>query len=246
MFQQISEVTFTNQRGEVVARSWPWGMRTERSTAKSVGKYDDIEMASYTAADIEKISDWYAQEEHLIRGAAPRFWEDVVVGEELPPIIRGPWTATTSICFLAAHGGLFMMAHGHWYDYLRRHPRAGIPNVQGIPEGPVRGHWDSEYARQVGVPAAYDYGPERIAWLCTLLTYWCGDLGWLRRLRAEIRRFNLLGDLTTISGRVTNKHGATNDVGLVDVDLEARDQRGVITASGNATVELPSRRPTPA
>jgi acyl dehydratase len=238
MFQQISECTFTNQHGEVVARSHPWGMRTERSASSSRGKYNKLELAHYTPEQIADISEQYGHEHELIRGSVPRVWEDVAVGDRLGPIIRGPWTPSTSINFLRAHGGMFLQSHGFWYDYLRRHPKASIPNDMGIPEGPVRGHWDSSFARKVGVPAAYDYGPERIAWLVTLGTYWCGDDGWLKRLRVEVRRFNLVGDLTTIEGRVTGK-SEQDGLGIVHADIWARDQRGTDTATATAELILP-------
>ncbi len=241
MFQQISEVTFTNQDGEVVARSWPSGMRTERSTATTVGKYNNLALATYTPEDIERISEMYEHEPELVRGAKPRYWEDVQVGERIGPMIRGPWTATNSICFLHAHGGLFMKTHSYWFDYIKRHPQAGIPNEQGIPEGPVRGHWDSNFARSIGVPAAYDYGPERIAWSSTLFTYWSGDDGWLKRLYVEVRRFNLIGDLTTLEGRVTDKTIDEDGEAVVHCEFHAFDQRGEDHTTGKATIVLPKK-----
>ena len=241
MFQQVSEVTFTNQDGEVVARTWPWGMRTERGTAVTVGKYNNLKLASYTPADIERIAETYEHEHEMVRGATPRFWEDVKVGEKIGPMIRGPWTATNSICFLHAHGGLFMKTHSYWFDYLKRHPQAGIPNEQGIPEGPVRGHWDSNFARTIGVPAAYDYGPERISWSCTFFTYWAGDDGWLKRLYAEVRRFNLIGDLTTFEAKVTGKSVDEDGEHVVECEYHAFDQRGEDHTVGKATIVLPTR-----
>jgi acyl dehydratase len=237
---QTSEVTWTNQRDEVVARSWPYGLRTERDTAAREGKYSSLERATYTVQEIEEISETYSREPSLIRGPVPRYWEDVAVGDSLGPLIRGPWTASISIRFLGAIGGLFMKTHGYWYEYLQAHPRAGIRNEYGVPEGPPRGHWDNEFARRVGVPGAYDYGPERIAWLCSLATYWCGDAGWLRSMKAEILRFNLQGDLTTISGRVVEKRD--EEQGKVAIcELSATDQRGEVTARATAIMELPSR-----
>jgi hypothetical protein len=135
---------------------------------------------------------------------------------------------------------MFMKTHGYWYEYLSRHPKVGIPNEQGIPEGPARGHWDSEFARRTGARAAYDYGPERIAWVCSLLTYWCGDDGWLRRLYVEVRRFNLVGDLTTLGGKVTDKRVDGSNA-TVELEVWAKDQRGDTTVNGNATVVLPRR-----
>jgi len=53
------------------------------------------------------------------RGYTPRYWEDVTVGETLPPLLKGPYTVTTAIAFEQAWGGLFIRAHGLWYAYLQ-------------------------------------------------------------------------------------------------------------------------------
>jgi acyl dehydratase len=241
MLQQVSECTFTNQRGEIVARSWPWGMRTERTAGASRGKYEDLEPAFYSEAAIGAISEQYSHEHEQIRGKEVRYWEEVSIGDKLGPIIRGPWSPSVSVGILRAQGGdPFLQSHGYWYEFIRRHPKAGMRNDMGIPEGPIRGHWDNAFARSIGVPRAYDFGPERIGWLASLCTYWCGDDGWLKSLRVEVRRFNLLGDLTTLEGRVTGKseHGS---VGVVHAEIWARDQRGVDTATATADIQLPRR-----
>lgn len=239
-FQQISRVTFRTQAGDVVAHGRTWGMRTERGEAAQRGKYGGLAPHHYSEAELADISAQYDAEE--IRGATPRWWEDVPPGGAIPRIVRGPYTSTTAIAFEQGWGGLFIHAHRRAFAYYRRHPHAGIPNEFGVPEPPERVHWDNDLARRVGVPAAYDYGPERIAWIGTMLTNWIGDDGWLRRLHVEIRRFNLMGDTTWCHGRVT---GTRQDggQGLVDLDVWAEDQRGETTAKGVATVELPRRRP---
>jgi acyl dehydratase len=244
MFQQISECTFTNQDGDVVARSWPWGMRTERGESRSRDKYAEMSLAHYTPEQIADISEQYRHEHELIRGADTRYWEDVAVGDRLGPMIRGPWTSSVAITFLHGQGGMFLRSHAAWYDYVRRHPKAGIINEMGIPEGPSRGHWDNEFARKLGVPAAYDFGPERIGWLTTLCTYWCGDEGWLERMRTEVRQFNVVGDLTTLEGVVTGR-SVVGDHGIVEADIWARDQRGADSATATVRIRLPLRAGAP-
>lgn len=238
MLQQISEVIFVNQDGRVLCRGESWGMRTERQSGRERGKYNRLELKHYSKDELQEITRRYREE--FIRGAERLYWEDVQVGEALPALQKGPYTATHAVAYEMARGGLYIKTHGFWYGYLERHPALGVPNELGIPEPPERVHWDSDMARKVGVPAAYDYGPERIAWLSNLLTNWIGDDGVLRRLMVRINRFNLVGDLTMCHGRVTGKELVDGEY-LVHLDIWCQDQREEVTAAGEATVALPSR-----
>jgi acyl dehydratase len=240
MFKQLSLIQFMSGAGREIATAESWGMRVERGAAKDKGKYDKTALAKpYTRQQLEEIAGLYAAEK--CRGADPLYFEDVAVGSSVPQIIRGPYTATTAVAFEQAWGGLFIKAHGYWFDYLRRHPAAGIPNTYNIPEPPEAVHWDTPLARSVGVPEAYDYGPERIAWLATMLTNWIGDDGSLSELYSEVRRFNLVGDVTYCRGNVTSKEARDDRSGTVKVEIEAVNQRGESTASGWAVVILPRR-----
>ncbi len=132
----------------------------------------------------------------------------MTVGESLPAVCKGPLTVTSVIAFVQGWGSLYVRAHGLAFDLFERHPALGIPNEFGSPEPPERVHWDEPFARAVGVPGAYDYGPERVAWLGHLVTNWMGDRGELRRLSAQVRRHNLIGDVTWCHGTVVSKDDA--------------------------------------
>jgi acyl dehydratase len=241
-FKQMSLTTFSGPSGELYAEVQGWGLRTERQTARKKGKYAEVAFPSYTAGDLDAIAAEYRRE--VPRGPEPRLWQTVAVGDELPSIVRGPYTATTAVAFEQAWGGLFIKAHGFWFEFLDQHPAAGLANPYGIPEPPEAVHWDSALARSVGVPEAYDYGPERIAWLSTLLTNWAGDDGWLSELYVEVRRFNLIGDLTRCRGVVSELTPPGDDgYGTVRVRVAAVNQRGEETALGWAVVRLPSAEP---
>jgi acyl dehydratase len=233
--QQIYRTTFRNQAGEVVCEADSWCFRTERDTARERGKYAAVTAPRYRRDEIDAIAASYRRE--APRGTTPRYWEDVKVGETLPEIVKGPLTVTSVIAFVQGWGSLYVRAHGLAFDMFDRHPALGIPNAQGVPEPPERVHWDEAMARAVGVPAAYDYGPERVAWLGHLATNWIGDAGFLRRLNAQVQRHNLIGDTTWCRGTVAAKEAG----GVVQLALRAENQRGETTASGTATVVLPTR-----
>jgi acyl dehydratase len=103
-----------------------------------------------------------------------------------------------------------------------------------------RVHWDSEYAKSVGVPSAYDYGMMRDCWLSHFLTDWMGDDAWLVKLSSQMRKFNYIGDSHVITGEVVGKR-RENDMYLVDIEFRGTSQRGEITCPATATIALPSR-----
>ncbi len=236
--QQVYRTTFTNQRGDVVCEADSWCFRTERDTARERHKYRPIDPHRYPPEELERIRRAYRQEE--IRGATPRDWEDVEVGAALPEVVKGPLTVTSVIAFVQGWGSLYVRAHGLAFELFKRHPALAIPNAFGVPEPPERVHWDEALARAVGVPGAYDYGPERVAWLGHLVTNWMGDGGVLRRLHVRVLRHNLIGDTTWCRGRVTAK-AVVEERGEVTLDLTAVNQRNEVTTQGQATVVLPRR-----
>ena len=239
--KQTYRTTFVADDGSVVCQADSWCFRTERDTARERGKYTVAEPYRYEEAEIARIRRAYAQEE--VRGAALRAWEDVVVGEALPEVAKGPLTVTSIIAFVQGWGSLYVRAHGLAFDLFARHPALGIPNEFGVPEPPERVHWDPDLARAVGVPGPYDYGPERVAWLGHLVTNWMGNAGFLSRLTVQVRRHNLLGDTTWCRGRVVAKN-LVDERGEVTLQLQAVNQRDETIALGEAVVVLP-RRPAP-
>jgi acyl dehydratase len=236
--KQTYRTTFVDGAGEVVCEADSWCFRTERDTARERKKYRALEPHRYTDEEIERIRRAYATE--AIRGATPRHWEDVKVGETLPEVVKGPLTVTSVIAFVQGWGSLYVRAHGLAFDLFERHPALGIPNEFGVPEPPERVHWDPALASAVGVPAPYDYGPERVAWLGHLVTNWIGDAGSLARLDVQVRRHNLIGDTTWCRGRVAAT-AVVEARGEVTLDLVAVNQREETIAQGQAVVVLPRR-----
>ncbi len=234
--KQTYRTTFVEDAGAVVCEADSWCFRTERDTAREQKKYAAVEPHRYAPDEIERIRRAYATEE--IRGATPRVWDEVEVGAPLPEVVKGPLTVTSIIAFVQGWGSLYVRAHGLAFDLFERHPALAIPNEFGVPEPPERVHWDEHLARAVGVPAPYDYGPERVAWLGHLVTNWMGDAGTLARLSVQVRRHNLLGDTTWCRGRVAAK-ALVGGRGEVTLDLAAVNQRDETIARGQAVVVLP-------
>src|SRR5215475_10639475 len=105
--QQIYHVDFYNQRGEQVASADSWCFRTDRDRAREEGtKYRAVKARPprrCSEDELAEMSRLYAAEE--IRGAAPRYWEDVRAGDRLPTMAKGPMTVTGFIAFAQGWGG---------------------------------------------------------------------------------------------------------------------------------------------
>lgn len=237
---QYVEASYFNQRGELVARALGTCTRHERKAARDTGKYKEIEQHEYTDEERDQIDMMVLDEPKNIRGASVRYWEEVEVGEELPTIARGPLSLMDTMGFLVGcgrghtHGVVLQAAVKHPGHFFRNPEAGGGVEYTGI------GHHRESVAKEVGVPGTYDYGPQRSSWMCSLVTNWMGDSGVLKRVRTEMRRFNIMGDTTYCKGKVVRKYVKDN-VGLVDIELAAVNQRGEITTPGLATVALPAR-----
>ena len=238
---EISRREYRNQQGELVVVSDQINIRGGRQ--KKWGerkKYAAYERHQYTPEEIERIDETYAQESR--RGAEPRYWEDVETGDELPGQVKGPITVT-DIMNWNMGWGLAMQFHGAHrlaYQWRKAHPRAYMLNEYGVPDSIEAVHWDHELARRTGNPHAYDYGGQRIAWLAQIITDWMGDDGWLLSLDCQVRRFVYLGDTVWTKATVTGK--SVNDGQReVEIEVRAEDQRGEVTATGQAVALLPSR-----
>jgi acyl dehydratase len=240
--QQIYHVDFYNQHGDLVADADSWCFRTERDHAREQGtKYSDVKSRPpriYTEEELAAAYELYRNEE--IRGSKTRYWEDVVEGEVLPVMFKGPMTVTGFIAYAQGWGGLYIRANKLAWQLIDAHPGVGIRNRFGIPDCPERVHWEEEFALRVGAPGAYDYGPERCSWLTHHMTNWMGDDGFLRSATCKIRRHNPAGDMLFIKGKVKRKF-VEDRRHLVEIEQEARNQDDELSVLGSGIVELRSR-----
>ena len=240
--QQTYHVDFFNQEGDKVAEADSWCFRTERDHAREVGtKYKEVrarEPRRYTDQELGEAYELYRGEE--VRGATPRYWEDVKEGEALPVMFKGPMTVTGFIAYAQGWGGLYIRANKLAWKLIDAHPGVGIKNRFGIPDCPERVHWEEEFALEVGAPGAYDYGPERTSWMTHHLTNWMGDAGFLHKSNCKIRRHNPEGDMLFIKGSVKRKF-VENGKHMVEIEQEARNQDDELSVVASGIVVLPSR-----
>lgn len=236
---QVGETEYRNQRDEVVARCITDTVRVPRSGAAGGGlSHEPRELHRYSEAEMERIeADVIAEE---VRGADPRFGEDVEVGESLVPVVKGPYEREDLLVFYA--GAL----PDHYHTCERRWAmRRGTeinnlhPDRYKIPNSGY-GHQDPNAARKIGMPGAYDNGCQRVSWFGHLMSNWMGDDGFLAELDIRVREPNLHGDTLWLTGAVTEVRRA-GDGWRVGTEVKATNQLGTVTAEGTAVVVLPAR-----
>ena len=221
------DVIYINQRSEIVAKELGHIVMAERTASGSAGKYAGIPKPVYGREDWISILDMYDKEE--LRGSEPRYWEDVQIGDRVGPMIKGPLSVRDEITWLMGAGSPFIKAHKIEYQYEARHPRVleYVETEEADTPGdvPELVHILNRFARTIGVERAYDYGNQRMSWLCNLFTNWMGDDGFLWKMSGDERVFNQMGDITTLEGKVINKY-IQEEKCCVDIEAWAKNQRG--------------------
>ena len=143
--------------------------------------------------------------------AEQHYFEEVAVGAELPPVVKGPLTTTHLVRWAASNGNY---ARIHWdLPFAQLHQR--LSNVV------VNGSLKNQYLGQ-------------------LLVNFAGESGWFKRFYVEHRGMDYPGDVLTASGTVTDKE-ERDGFGYVYCQVALTNSRGGQTASGRATVILPKR-----
>jgi acyl dehydratase len=241
---------FREDGGPLLSGQYRLMIRTERGRARERRRDATVELRPYTDEEIDEIEAQLLAEHP--RGAEPRWWEDVEVGDRVGPLVKGPLTVTDMVCWHAGVGmGLYGVAPLRLAARNRRRiPRFYSRNELNVYDVAQRLHWDPAFARTIGNPTTFDYGRMRENWLIHLCTDWMGDDAWLWRLGCEFRAFNYVGDTQWLTGEVARRYltdEADGSAGHAAVDLELRavNQRGELTTPGHATILLPSREHGP-
>jgi acyl dehydratase len=242
MVLQEGEVKYFDQEDELVAISICRTFRIPRPESSEEGSSveQDRELERWDEAELTDIEDRILDQER--RGNETRYWDTVSEGDELEPRLKGPLSLTDILCWYAGYGTPFYNAHEMFVRERQRHPSEAYKREDlGIYEHPAMGHLDPTVATGIGVPKAYDVGPQRITWLTQVVTDWMGDDGILEMIDARVNSMNYIGDLTTCRGEVTDTY-IDEDTGkhLVDIDLEGVNQNDEVSTSAECTVNLPS------
>jgi len=231
---QRVEIQYVTPVGEPLATAVSTLLLIVPSAARDSDKYASWKRYRYKPEELAEIEAGYDAEK--IRGPGPLYLEEVTVGDTVPGIVRGPLTSEEMILFVGGTrpvASLAAFAEARMADATAGffHP------VTSAHESFAAGLVDDFSARQLGFPAAHDYGIDRISQLASMLTNWIGDAGSLRTLDVRLHEPHCFGDTAWFSGNVT---AVTAD--HVFFELWVRNQWGQLSASGTASAALPSRK----
>ena len=110
----------------------------------------------------------------------------------------------------------------------------------GLLEGASRGHVHPEHAQLIGMPRAYGYGSSMGSWILDYIENWAGEGNWTGHLVAQYRNPAFVGDITVLSGEVTEVVVPPVGSGrpFATVAVEMRTQTDAVMAVATAEVYL--------
>lgn len=97
-------------------------------------------------------------------------------------------------------------------------------------------HVDLDFAKKFGFKDVFAHGMLSMAFLGRLATSFAPQ-SQLRKLGTRFTSITWVGDVITVSGKVTGKHEANGEK-LVDLEVKCTNQDGKDTLQGEATVAL--------
>jgi acyl dehydratase len=238
--------TYTNQRGERIATIRWSVINFERGSASRRRAGDARSNPDlphrWTAAELAEIEARILAERP--RGAEPRFWEEVEVGERLDVITKGPIGLTDEIAFVAGGGTPIPRLKAHaaaLHDYQAHLAWSFRDPVTSALEPIYSVHYNLQAAHAMSAEYQYDVGFQRQSWQIHHLTHWCGDHGWIKECEAQYRKFVYLSDVVELTGEVVEKSVDSDGEHVVRIRTAARNQRGETVMPGTAVVALPTR-----
>lgn len=139
------------------------------------------------------------------------YYEDVEIGMEVTPLVKGPMTPAHLMRWSAAMENWHRI-HYDWH-YAVEHDK--------LPERLVNGSWKQQV-------------------LVQMMKDWLGPEGWLWKISYQFRGMDPVWSTLTAWGRVVNKY-EKDGLGFVECDIGIRNQQGEEGTPGTAVGVLPLR-----
>jgi N-terminal half of MaoC dehydratase len=250
---------YYNQDGDLIAKQRSTSIRYAQAAGQESISQDEsgAEDPVWTDDELEALEDrkftWIKMLHDL--GHSPRYWDSVVVGEDLPERVFGPHSIVSFATEWRSYtftqwGGAHRRTDLDMAELGFTGPMAGPeqdPTIERInPEqtdgayiGPSRGHLFPRWARFIGMPRGYGYGASMGAWLSDYFAGWAGEWGMIRHSACNYRSPALTGDITIQTGKILDKFVDADGRHMVQVDCRMTNQLGAVLATAKAEIELP-------
>ncbi|WP_327043773.1 MaoC family dehydratase [Microbispora sp. NBC_01189] len=194
----------------------------------------------YEPADVERMARELDTEQPS-RGAVPRFWSDVALGDSTPTLLKGPLTLADLELWVFAEGRPVRAGNLHHARLAELKGRRAANPVTGWPT------WDMAESSLDSAATAPD-GPSAPGGLLFALagqhvTHWMGDDAFLRQLSARIMRPFRYGDALWLTGTVIDRYTATDEgrtrYHAITLRVMGRNQLHEPVVEAHAVVFLP-------
>lgn len=194
----------------------------------------------YTADELAAVRADYEREcsGEARRGARPRFWEDVEVGQPVIGGLKGPYDISDAVAFAGAVSACSAFAT-KW-----REPtgvdQALVDPETGAPHHVIDWHFEDRIAQQRGVPYALAFGTQMEMMLLHAVTNWMSDEGFITFVDLQTRSVLLMGEISCTTGKVIDKR-RDGRCHLIELEMVSQTLDGVPYMTGKVVVDLPSR-----
>lgn len=247
LIRSMGQRKFINQHGKVVAAASgvELAMIPDKPLEKGAKKIDlgtrfpEAFDHYYSEEEIARID--ALMEAEQIRGSRPRYFEEVDIGDELVPLVKGPLTQTDIAAGMAFRGFLPAM------EVRRRVDKSddtygNICPKTGDMFGEYRCHLEDHLAHMYNEPSAFATGTMFMEWINHITTNWMGDDAFMTKLATRNRRMMPTGDTCTVTGKVARKY-IENGEHLVDLEIVGTSWFGHVIFTADTTVRLLSKDP---
>lgn len=247
MFIESVPRYYINQRDEVVAiethrniyMATPPGKRGKK--VKEAKMYQDKQRHFYSDEELEMIHQAY--DDQLAgknrRGTNIRYWEDVVEGEEIPTVIKGPMDVADACArtMVSCYPYAYAIKWAVMREHLQHHPKDPETNEHILRRD---WHYTDHAAHIFGYPYANSAGAQNEMMLVHGITDWMGDDAFVKSMDSQDRRMVFFGDMTYVKGKVARKF-IENGEHLVEVKVWGENQDGVVHTKSDFIVKLVSK-----
>ncbi len=250
---------YYNQYGDKIATQRSTSIRYRRDLAVEMAAMSETEDPEWTDKKLEEIEQRKLEYIDMLHelGHSRRYWDDVKAGDKLPVRVFGPhsivsftteWRAYLFTTWGSTHRapdvkaaemGFVKEMAGHEFDPVMELKNPEL--IDGAYVGPSRGHLFPRWARFIGMPRGYGYGASMGVWILDYFAGWAGEWGQIVHSNCQYRAPAFTGDLTIMTGEVTDRIVDGEGRHLAVVDCKMATQLGTTMATAKAEIELPKK-----